>query len=628
MSLPLNDEFLIMNIRYKILYITMMMLLCGGTAFAQQVSVLAAIGQQEAYVGEPVDFQVQVTGSSSPSSPDLSSLKNDFVIKRNGGGPQKSSSITIINGKMTKVVKNDYLFSYTLTPKRPGAFVIPSIAVNIDGRQYRTQKLSLTAKKPMETDDFKLKLSLSKNRCYVGEAILLNIVWYLNKDVRGFDITLPILDNSDIFFADAHVDTSQGGYINLPIDGKDVVAKQASGRLGGKDYTTISFSKVLIPKKAGSIIIEPAQIMCESLIGYKAANRSSRDPFFADFSSFGSRRRAVYKRVVVPSNGLKLEVLPLPKEGRPADFAGHIGEYQVAIDASPLNVSVGDPITLRIQLSGPEYLDYVPAPDLIHQADLIHDFKVPADMGDGEVTRAGKLFTQTIRALRSDVKEIPPIKLPYFNTKSGKYSVAKSTSIPIKVKFSKVITAADAEGVALPAANGNIVESWSRGIAHNYSGVDLLENEHYGFSIRKAPKLLLLLIIMPPLLYVVILTVLLVLRYRENNSPTIRANKALARFIRSVRAVSGDDISLQLLNSLQEYLLHRLNLDHGVLTFLDVSSELSERGVRPEVLNALKEVFNECEAGHFGGGVAGDGLSGLSEKIISVVRSLEKELKK
>ena len=184
----------------------MSVLVCGASAFAQQISVQAVLESQEAYVGAPVGFQIQVTGSSRPAHPNLNALKNNFTVTQTGAGPQRSQSLTIINGKTTRVVKNDYVFSYTVTPKHEGAFIIPAIAVNIDGRQYLTQKTSITAKKPAETDDFKLVLKLSKSRCYAGEPIVLNIIWYLNKDVRGFDITLPILENTDLFFADMNID--------------------------------------------------------------------------------------------------------------------------------------------------------------------------------------------------------------------------------------------------------------------------------------------------------------------------------------------------------------------------------------------------------------------------------------
>lgn len=615
--------------KYKILFTVIMSVVLGSaTVFAQQISVQAAIGQQEAVVGEPVDFQIQITGSSSPSQPDLSELKKDFIVKSNGGVPQRSSSITIINGKMTKVVKNDYIFSFTLSPERIGTFIIPSIAVNIDGRQYRTQRLSLSVKKVTETDDFKLRLSLSKKRCYVGEPIILNIVWYLNKDVRGFDISLPVLDNPDLFFADKHVDTSGGGYINVPLGGKNVVAKQAQGRLDGKEYTTISFSKVIIPKKSGMVKIAPAQIVCESLIGYKA--RGSSDPFFGDFSPFGSRRRAVYKRVVIPSNGLEFEVLPLPTEGRPKNFSGHVGEYRIATDATPVDVSVGDPITLRIQLSGPEYVDHVSAPRLTEQKNLICNFKVPAEMGDGIITRGCKLFTQTIRALNSDVHEIPAIELPYFNTKNGKYAIAKSTPIPLKVKFSRVVTVADAEGLTVAAANGSAVESWSRGIAHNYDGPDLLKNNRYGLGSKAYPKLALVLIVFPPIVYLLVFIVLLVSRYRENNSPAILAHKAFSKLVQSLKAAENNkekNDSYLLLSSLQNYLSNKLGLSHGVLTYGDVADILNSRGVDSEILKELKDLFAECEAGHFGGIVVGDNSTALSDRIIDVAQKLEKVLK-
>ncbi len=612
----------------KILFTAIMsILLYGSEIFAGQISVQAAIGQQEAYVGEPIDFQIQVSGSSHPSQPDLSELKKNFIVKPNGGGPNNSTSVTIINGKMTKTVKNEYIFAYTLTAKKAGAFIIPSIRVNVEGRQYRTSPISVLIRKPTTSDDYKLRLKLSKEKCYVGEPVKLTVVWYLNKDVRGFDITLPILDEPDLFIADPPVNLSGAGVINLPVDGKQVPGIQSQERLDGKIYTTISFSKILIPKKAGLIDIAPANIVCESLVGYRSRTKRSSDPFdmFADFSPFGSRRRAVYKRVVVQSNGLQLNVLPLPEKGRPGNFAGHIGKYHITTTATPRDVSVGDPITLKIIISGPEYLDHVAPPDLAHQEDLIHDFKVPEDIGDGEVTQYGIVFTQTLRALRPDVKEIPPIKLPYFDPDAGKYKVAESAAIPIKVKYSKVFTAADIEGLSTPTENGKKVESLSRGIAQNYTGNDLLINQ----SVKSYVKLWLPIIIVPPLSYLSILLFTLVLKHRRNNEDIIKAKGAMGKLQKAVNAVSIDSgSSFELLNILQEYLRTKLKLGQGVLTFNDVKDLLVKRGVNDDLLSKLKDVFTRCEAGHFGGGMSAEEIKNLKKDIISVAHSLDKKIRK
>ena len=61
------------------------------------------------------------------------------------------------------------------------------------------------------------------------------------------------------------------------------------------------------------------------------------------------------------------------------------------------------------------------------------NFKIPEEMAPGEIKDRVKVFTQTVRAKHPDVKEIPEIELPYFNTETGKYEVARSDAIPLSV---------------------------------------------------------------------------------------------------------------------------------------------------------------------------------------------------
>ena len=83
------------------------------------------------------------------------------------------------------------------------------------------------------------------------------------------------------------------------------------------------------------------------------------------------------RKLVVPSNELNLEVLPLP-EPRPPSFTGLVGAYSIETAAAPTEVNVGDPITLTIRIRGPEPLENIPAPALHTQQSLVEDFKVSA----------------------------------------------------------------------------------------------------------------------------------------------------------------------------------------------------------------------------------------------------------
>ena len=104
----------------------------------------------------------------------------------------------------------------------------------------------------------------------------------------------------------------------------------------------------------------------QAIKGYQR-RRSVFDDFFDDpfgDSGFGFGRQAVVENFVVPSDRTTIEVLDVPAAGRPANFSGLIGDFKITAEAAPDEVAVGDPITLRVDISGPAYLGNVEMPPL------------------------------------------------------------------------------------------------------------------------------------------------------------------------------------------------------------------------------------------------------------------------
>ena len=222
----------------------------GSDGLTDEINAVALPERTTVFVREPFLFQIQISGTENPEKPDMSSIKGASVQFR-GGQQNSSSSVSIINGRMTKNVKKGYVFSYQITPEKVGRLIIPSLAIKTDSTTVQTNLVVIQVKTPEETKDFKLRLSLSKNNCYVGEPVILTVTWYLAKDVRNFDFSLPFLENNDFHLADTEVDKNNT-YIKIPLPGGGVNAKRGQGRLDGETYTTISFEKVLIPKQGGS----------------------------------------------------------------------------------------------------------------------------------------------------------------------------------------------------------------------------------------------------------------------------------------------------------------------------------------------------------------------------------------
>jgi hypothetical protein len=465
----------------------------------------------------------------------------------------------------------------------------------------------------------------------VGEPVILTVTWFIGKDVRDYRFTLPLLNDDTFRFIDPELDRQSGTKLyRIPIGDGEAIGVQGRGREGGKQYATITFQKVLIPVSSGDVTIEPATVACSALTGYERQRSLFDDDFFgSDF--FGTSRRGVYKTVVVPSNALNLRISDLPLKGKPANFAGHVGEYKIETHATPSEVNVGDPITLTLSLSGPDYLEHVDLPPLGEQLKLARDFKVPKERATAEVLGKSKAFTQTIRALRPDVKEVPSIELPYFDTVTGTYRVARSEPIPLTVNKTRIITALDAEGVDEAASPGSEIETWTKGIAFNYEDMGTIANQRLApLSWFRSP-LWICLFVGPPLCYVLLLTGVGLVRKRNADPMKARARKAFGRLTGSLKEARGAPTSGHTCDMVQDafrhYLGDKLRMPKGALTFNDIKEVLKAKGLDQSTLDRLKALFERCEAGRYAGIGGSSDASSIAEQGISLAKDLEKKLK-
>jgi len=563
--------------------------------FNAEVNAVAVAERSSVFIREPFLFQIQISGTENPENPDMTIIDGASVIFR-GGQQNSSSSVSIVNGKMTRTVRKGYVFSYQITPQKTGRLTIPPMEISADSQTVLTNPVVINVKKPEKTNDFKLRLSISKKDCYVGEPVILTVTWYLAKDVRNFDFSLPFLENDEFYLADPEAGTGKT-YIKIPLKSGEAQAKRGRGSLDGEPYTTISFKKILVPKHDGNTKIGPAIVVCEALEGYRKRKspfgNQFGDDFFSDF------------------------------------FNRHIGKYRIYAQASPTKVNIGDPITLKVALSGPVYLDYVKLPPLREQKALSRDFKIPDERAAGEmVGETKKVFTQTIRALRQGVSKIPAIEMPYFDTETGQYDIAKTEPIPIIVRATKIVTALDAEGNEAPVFSGSELKTWESGIRYNYESPDIIEHQYYGpFSELKHPMWLVM-TACPPVIYIALFLFITIRKHRSMNQDVVKAGKAYGKLKKKLKNAgnSKDDVHDIVLYGLKSYLENRLKMAHKVHTFDDVDEHLATAGVGKDTLNSLKKLFTKCEQGRYAGKGA-ENSKDLSSEALNLVQLIEKMLK-
>lgn len=597
-----------------------------ATGQQEPLQVRAAVGTQQVFVGQQFLLQIQLQGSDQPDPVEVGPLERDFTVSEAGGGASNSTSVSIVNGQMTRQVQRGYNLNYRLAARKPGMAEIPSLVITAEGRSASTRPISIRVLPPEENDDFKLRLSLSDSRAYVGQPVSLTAEWFIGREVQEFTFNVPLLEDRRFEVIDLPaVRPAQGQAPNdameIALGDRRVTARRGVGELDGRRYTVLRFEKILVPQAAGRIAVAAATVTFVTPRPGQSRRRDPFDDFFGGslFSDvFGGRR--VLETLAIPSNRPRLEVLDLPSAGRPAGFNGWIGDFQLEADAKPLSVKVGEPITLSLSVRGTTMLANAQLPPLDMQPAVSRDFNVPREIGAGESRGKELSFTQTLRAKHDRVEEIPAIELPYFDPKRGVYRVARSEPIALLVEPSRIVTADDAEGLGATGPRQLEVESSEQGIAHNYVDPSALQPMPGAWVSLLRPlgptSSGLAILALPPLAW----CGLLAMRLKGRYSGTLpwRSRSPRAGWRKAVRAIDidgaeGGRVAEAVLAALREYLGKRLEgaaSEAAAWTFVDVEARLARLAkgrrngtgiVDAELVAGLQSVFERCEAGSYAG---------------------------
>lgn len=599
-------------------------LIVAGMALAvpaqEAPKVSVGVEDNDVYVGEPFRFQIQVDNVDSAQPPELAGLLPDFTVEYLGGSQNNTQSINIVNGRTTRFERKQYLMNYRLVASRAGSLEIPAITLSIGGQTFTTRPIPIRARAPEPVSGFKLLCEYSKDTCYAGEPITLTTTIYIGDRVRSLSVSLPAVTSSRFHSEPLEpVQQANGQYYQIPVNGQEVIAEKGESRLDGESYVTLTFKHVMVPREAGAIDVPDGTVSLEVPSGTR------RSTPLDNFSLFGPRES--YKQIIVPADPVTLNVLPVPEEGKPANFSGLIGAFTLEASAAPDRVNVGDPITLTLALEGSFYLRHFEMPPLQQQEGLAAAFRIPDEMAPGRIEGNRKVFTQTIRAQSDAVTEIPPIELSYFDTASGRYATVASAPIPITVLETEVVTAADAEGYQ-PVQETVAHVAVDAGIAHNFTGADTLRMQRFGPDIWMRTPGNWALLLGPPALFGLLAGFRAFGRLKGFQSGARTRKQALARLEEALTrgAAEGDPHGLAL-DALRAYLGVKLQLNPSALTFADARAPLERQGASAASLGSLEALFGACEAHRYAGGASTPtAAAAFLESVRECARTLDREI--
>jgi hypothetical protein len=587
-----------------------------------QVRVFAQVDtSKDIYVAENFVYNIIIDGENKPGQVDLSGLAK-YNPQSAGNRDVSQSSISIVNGKTTQKIIKRYIMSYSLQAKQEGQILLPAVAVTIGGKTYQTNPVRLNILKPGTTDRLDLDVTLSEQRCYVGQPVILSVKFYISADIGDFQFNIPAFSSDAFFIEDPDVSNRQVKQFRLST-GISVFVNQSRIIHKGKDSILLAFSKVLIPKYSGKIEIEASSVSANVVVG----RARPRDSVFGDFGFFGSRKQ--YKRFMVSSPPQTLTVLALPEESKPAGFYGLVGRYMISASATPTKVNVGDPITLTIKIGGSKYLKPIQWPTLEQIPELVTNFKIPSQKSSPTIQNGLKIFTQTIRANNDEITAIPPIPLAYFDSDKGEYVIAKTEPIKLEVEPTKILTNADVEGRDFVPVNKE-VEAIKKGLSANYEGPDVLRNMSFS-PLGAAVSLPYALFWMIPFLGLISSSLIkLFMQTSPEKEALKRKRSALGKALSQLKKITSAEPQQRqelLASIMKQYIGERFDRTSGSLTADDCYEVISSATQDMQTAGKYRDIITECEAARYAAMDADIDATQIKE-VTNLVRHIEKASKK
>ncbi len=564
--------------------------LCTGlwllvvAAAGQEVHLRAA--SRTAYVDEPLTVEVEVRDfqqCQSPQFPDSDAYEVRLV-----GAPAESTFVSIVNGRRS--ISHSRTYVYELTPLRTGPLTIGPVEVEVDGRRLRSNTIEVVVRKgdrPIEAE-----IATDAPRLFVGQQAR----FVLTLRIRPVEVAGVPLRGGQMY---SFVDPRHAGLGPFPPPRSFERVRRRAADGTQELWYQYTLSTQYVVQRVGPVHFDDLELTV------RYPTRLSRD-LFGDLRAEGYRLIRLRPKIQAPP------VEPLPEQGRPALFSGAVGRFQIAAHASPTRVHVGDPIELVIEITGDGPLKTLAGPDLSAQPRLVRDFRVPDEPLAGKIVGRRKRFTQTIRARRADVREIPPIEFAFFDPVEARYRVVRSLPIPIQVAAAASVTAGDIEG--LKAARASPTASLRRrpGMREIRTDARLL----LARTPEVTPAQVVASLVLPPAgLGVLMLGVLL--RRGHGRWPAVR-RRVGARYVRTLErlATSRDGHAEQIHDALLGYLSERLGMPAGRRTAPDVLAALRDRGVADELLEQARTLLERCEQARYGGIAADGSLAGAARKLI------------
>ena len=610
------------------------------------VEAIAEVSRKELYFGEDLVLQISERNVTQPVKPDVTALKEDFVVVEAGDQSLNQSSVMIINGRRIDRSFHGHAYRYKLTPKRSGQVVIPALTMEINGQKVSTRPIALRVKAPDRQDLVLTEIEVTPRTVFPTQPFEVKLrirvrplpdqpqsdpVGPLRRRPPRIQINWldPLPDGLTSTPAQQWLSALQSrnriGFTINEIGSNDVfaffertlalfdlrVGREKRKDLQGREvnYHVYELKRTFVAEAEGPFTFGPANV---------------KGVFVSGVGQRGYDGRDIY--AIAEAKSIEVKSVPSP---RPASYCGGIGTYQVSAEASPTKLRIGDPLTFTLSFkrgAGAGSLELISAPDLRTFEALAADFDVADEIPTGEIGGERKKFVYTLRPKKVGVS-IPALPITFFDPTGERFVDVKTKPIPLDVTEASQLKAGDLVAGTSPVdAKGTALRSRDEGIFQNVTSLAEIGNR------QAAPRLYLIASAILLFGYVLLWAGVLVWR-RVSSDPAWQRRQAARgnaeSALREARSALGEGKNEDALRTLRAALTglvaDMLNLPAAGMTVHEAGAAVRDAGISEAAHHEVDRVLAALDALEYGAKSADELGSALdsAEKLLPV---LHKEL--
>ncbi|MBP5219000.1 MAG: BatD family protein [Bacteroidales bacterium] len=595
--------------------------------------------QAPSVVGLEEQFNVTfvIAGEENPSNFSWTPPGDHFQLV---WGPQRgtSSSVQIINGKRTSSRQTTY--TYILMPKGTGSFQIPAATAYVGDEQISSSPFSIqvvtdasssqgaqssgssssgqsssgsssssgsrqaSSSGEIAAGDLFLRLSLSRSEVVIGEPITATLKLYQRVDIAGFE--------------NAKFPTFNGFWSQETYAPTNIEFKRES--FDDKIYSSaVLRTYVLIPQQAGTITIDPAELVC--LVNIRVGSGSSNSVFD---SFFQDEYRTIRKRITTPAQKVRVNALPA---GQPASFGGGVGNFGISARLTSDELKTHDAASLILTVSGRGNVALLEDPKVNFPPDFeVYDTKVSenTDKSTGG-TSGSKTFEFPFIPRSAGEFTIEPVEYSYYDVNAGKYVTLRTEPMSLKVTKGKGSDASSA--IISPGVERRDVKSLAGDIRFISTKKPAFRKEGSFFVLSPLFWLLTALLLLSALVAALVLRKAAAMKADVALTKNRKATKMARKRLKQAGEYLDKNLYTAFYEELHKALLgftsDKLNMDMSELNKDNISAALTDGGVSEESAKAFTDLLDSCEFARYSPDAGHEAMQTHYDSAVKVISDID-----